>query len=205
MNLKKSMVLLFMIVLLYSNSVRVQACIEDVNIPEKGPITMMCDMTIAATSCTHDDIDGDYSVGISSIHVINDEAYLRIKGLDEYTNILNQAIDTWNFYNLVHLEINDEAYDVEFLRENLGDNQVLARYIYTGDINYIVVNVYYFDNLTVSEQVHILSHELGHALGLDDNLNEESIMWHRLSEGKKIVKFDLINLEKVLLDIISER
>jgi predicted Zn-dependent protease len=57
----------------------------------------------------------------------------------------------------------------------------------------------------VSEQVHILSHELGHALGLDDNLNEESIMWHRLSEGKKIVKFDLINLEKVLLDIISER
>jgi hypothetical protein len=204
MNLKKSIVLLFMIVLLYSNSVRVQACIEDVNIPEKGPITMMCDMTIEATNCTHNDIDGDYSAGISSIHVINDEAYLRIKGLDEYTNILNQAIDTWNFYNLVHLEINDEAYDVEFLRENLGDNQVLARYINKGGINYIVINTYYFNDLAVNEQVHILIHELGHALGLDDNLYHGSIMNQGLSEEKKIDEIDLINLEKVLLDLISE-
>jgi hypothetical protein len=35
MNLKKSIVLLFMIVLLYSNSVSVQACIEDVPIKDK--------------------------------------------------------------------------------------------------------------------------------------------------------------------------
>ncbi len=204
MNLKKSIVLLFVILLLYSNGVSVQACIEDVNIPGKGPITMMCDMTIVDTSCSHDDIDGDYSVDISSIRMINDEAYLLIKGLEQYESILNQAIESWNVYNLVHLEMNDEAYDVELLEENLGDNQVLARYIYTGDINYIVVNVYYFDNLTVSEQVHILSHELGHALGLDDNLHQGSIMNQGLSEGTRISEFDLINLEQILLDIIKE-
>jgi predicted Zn-dependent protease len=205
MKLKKIIVLLFMVVLLFSNSISAQACIEDVNIPQKGPITMMCDMTIEATNCTHSDIDGDYSAGISSIHVINDEAYLRFKGLEQYSSILNQAIDTWNVYDLVHLEMNEVDYTVEFLRENLGDNQVLARYIYTGEINYIVINTYYFNDLAENEQVHILIHELGHALGLDDNLYHGSIMNQGLSEGKKIVGFDLINLEKVLLDIISER
>jgi predicted Zn-dependent protease len=204
MNLKKSIDLLFMIVLLFSSSIQVEACIEDVNIPEKGPITMMCDMTIEATNCTHDDIDGDYSAGISSIHVINAETYLRIKGLEQYANILNQAIDTWNVYNVVHIERNDENYDVELLEENLGDNQVLARYMYTGKINYIFINTYYFNDLTEDEQVHILIHELGHALGLDDNLNEESIMFQVLGEGKSISEFDINNLEQILLDIIKE-
>jgi predicted Zn-dependent protease len=198
MNLKKSIVLLFIIFLLFSNSVRVQACIEDVKIPEKGPITIMCDMTIADTSCTHEDIDGDYRVDIVSIRIINDEAYLRIKGLEKYASILNQAIESWNVYNLVHIEMNDEAYDVELLEENLGDNQVLARYIYTGDINYIVVNVYYFDNLTVNEQVHVLTHELGHALGLDDNLHQGSIMNQGLSGGTRISEFDINNVQVVI-------
>jgi predicted Zn-dependent protease len=184
--------------------VRVQACIEAIKIPEKGPITMMCDMTIEATKCTHDYIDGDYSIDISSIRMINDEAYLMIKGLDEYENILNQAIESWNFYNFVHIEINDEAYDVELLRENLGNNQVHARYMYTGEIKYIVINSFYFNNLTENEKVQILTHELGHALGLDDNLHLGSIMNQGLSEGRKIEEIDLSNLEKVVLDLISE-
>lgn len=201
MRLKKGFVLLMIIILLFSNSLRVQACIEDVNVPQKGPITMICDMTITNTSCTHSDIDGDYSVDISSIQIINEQAYLRIKGLDQYTTFINEAIDAWNVYDLVHLKLNDDVYDVEFLRENLGDNQVLARYIYTGKINYIVINTFYFNDLTQSEQVQILIHELGHALGLDDNLHLGSIMNQGLSEGKEISDVDLRNLHAVIEEL----
>jgi hypothetical protein len=203
-NLKKYYFLLIMISFVLSSSFNVQACIEDVPIKEPGPIRMLCDMTLDNQSCLYDDIDGDYSIDISSIRIINNEVYLMIKGLDDYTNILNQAIESWNLYNLVYIEMNDEAYDVELLEENLGDNQVLARYIYTGEINYIVINAYYFNNLTMSEQVHILTHEIGHALGLDDNLNEKSIMWQGLSEGTRISEFDINNLQVLIEGITNE-
>ena len=193
-----------MISFVLSSSINVQACIEDIPIKDKGPIRMLCDMTLDNQSCLQDDIEGDYSIDISSIRMINDEAYLMIKGLDEYPSILNQALDTWNLYKLVHIEMNDEDYDVELLEENLGDNQVLARYIYTGEINYIVINTYYFDNLTQGEKVHILTHELGHALGLDDNLYEESIMWQGLSEGTRISEFDINNVQVLIEGITND-
>ena len=84
------------------------------------------------------------------------------------------------------------------MEEDLGDNGVLARYIYTGDINYIVLNTYYFDDLSLEEQINVLTHEIGHVLGLDDTLNEESIMWQGLSEGKEINDVDLRNLQAVI-------
>lgn len=201
MRLKKSIVLLMVIILLFSNSVRAQACIEDVNVPQKGPITMICDMTFEDSSCLHDNIHGDYSADISSIQIVNEQAYLRIKGLEQYTGIMNEAIDVWNVYNLVHLKLNDDVYDVEFLRENLGDNGVLARYIYTGDMNFIVLNAYYFDSLSGQDQIGVLTHEFGHALGLDDTLNEESIMWQGLSEGKEISDLDIRNLQAVIEEL----
>jgi predicted Zn-dependent protease len=94
--------------------------------------------------------------------------------------------------------MNEVDYPVEFLRENLGDKQVLARYIYTGEINYIVINTYYFNDLAENEQVHILTHALGHALGLDDNKHLGSIMNQGLSEGPRISEFDLKNVQAVI-------
>ena len=127
--------------------------------------------------------------------------YLRIKGLDQYTTIINQAIDAWNVQNIVHLELNDKVYDVEFWIENLGDNGIIARYIYTGDMNVIVLNAYYFDSLSGQDQIGVLTHEFGHALGLDDTLNEESIMWQGLSEGKSISDLDIRNLQAVIEEL----
>ena len=186
---------------MFSISVNVQACIEDVPIKDRGPIRMLCDMTLENSSCLHVYIEGEYSTEISSIQMINNEAYLRIKGLDQYTTIINQAIDAWNVQNIVHLELNDNVYDVEFWIENLGDNGIIARYIYTGDMNVIVLNAYYFDSLSGQDQIGVLTHEFGHALGLDDTLNEESIMWQGLSEGKSISDLDIRNLQAVIEEL----
>ena len=186
---------------MFSISVNVQACIEDVPIKDRGPIRMLCDMTLENSSWLHVYIEGEYSTEISSIQMINNEAYLRIKGLDQYTTIINQAIDAWNVQNIVHLELNDKVYDVEFWIENLGDNGIIARYIYTGDMNVIVLNAYYFDSLSGQDQIGVLTHEFGLALGLDDTLNEESIMWQGLSEGKSISDLDIRNLQAVIEEL----
>jgi hypothetical protein len=189
---------------MFSSSVNVQACIEDVPVKDRGPIRMLCDMTLENTSCLHVYIEGEYSTEISSTQMIDNEAYLRIKGLDQYTTIINKAVDAWNVQNIVHLELNDNVYDVEFLIENLGYNGVLARYIYTGDMNFIVLNAYYFDSLSGKDQISVLTHELGHALGLDDTLNEDSIMWQGLSEGKEIGDVDIRNLQAVIEELRND-
>ena len=160
--MKKIYVLLVMIGIIFLSSINVQACIEDVPIKDRGPIRMICDMTLDDTSCLHNDIEGEYSTDISSITFIDREAYLLISGLDKYSNILNEAISNWNQTGLVHVIKTESSFNVQIMEEDLGDNGVLARYIYTGDINYIVLNTYYFDDLSLEEQINVLTHEIGH-------------------------------------------
>lgn len=199
--MKKIFVLLVMIGFLLSSSVNVQACIEDVPIKDRGPIRMIYDMTLDNTSCLHEDIEGEYSADISSITVIDREAYLLINGLDKYSNVLNEAISNWNQSRLVYVFESDSSFNVQIMEEDFGDNGVLARYIYSGDINYIVLNTYYFDDLSIENQISLLTHELGHALGLDDSLNKDSIMWQGLREGKEISDVDLRNLQAVIEEL----
>jgi hypothetical protein len=187
-----------MIGFLLSSSLSVQACIEDVPIKDRGPIRIICDMTLDDTSCLHNDIEGEYSTDISSITFIDKDAYLLISGLDKYSNLLDEATVNWNQTELVHVIESEFIFNIKITEEDLGDTGFLARYIYTGDINYIVINTYYFGDLSVENQISVLTHELGHALGLDDSLNEESIMWQGLAEGKEISDVDLRNLQAVI-------
>lgn len=196
--MKKIVVLLIMIGFLLSSSINVQACIEDVPIKDLPPIRMICDITLDDTSCLHVYIEGEYSTEISSIQMIDREAYLLISGLDKYSNVLNEAISSWNQTELVYVIESESSFNVQIMEEDLGDTGFLARYIYRGHINYIVLNTYYFGDLSVENQISVLTHELGHALGLDDSLNEESIMWQGLREGKEISDVDLRNLQAVI-------
>lgn len=196
--MKKVYVLFVMIGFLLSSSLSVQACIEDVPIKDRGPIRMICDMTLEDTSCLHDVIEGEYSTEISSITLIDKDAYLLINGLDKYSNVLIEAMSNWNQSGPVDVIKSESSFNVQIMDEDLGEKGVLARYIYTGEINYIVINTYYFEDLSVEEQINVLTHEIGHALGLDDTLNEESIMWQGLSEGKEISDVDLENLQAVI-------
>lgn len=199
--MKKIVVLFVMIGFLLSSSLSVQACIEDVPIKDRGPIRIICDMTLENTNCINNDVEGEYSTEISSITLIDKDAYLLINGLENYSIVLNEAMSRWNQTELVHVIESEFSFNIKIKEEDLGDTGFLARYIYTGDINYIVINTYYFGDLSVENQISVLTHELGHALGLDDTLNEESIMWQGLREGKEISDVDLRNLQAVIEEL----
>lgn len=199
--MKKVYVLFVMIGLLLSSSVNLQACIEDVPIKDRGRIRIICDMTLENTSCLHNAIDGEYSTEISSIKLIDRDSYLLISDLDKYSNVLNEAMNNWNQTGLVHVLNSEARVNVQIIKEDLGDNGVIARYIYTGNMNWIVINTFYFHDLSVEEQINVLTHEIGHALGLDDTSNEESIMWQGLREGIEISNVDLSNLNAVIEEL----
>ncbi len=149
--MKKSIVLLILFALFYSSSISVQACIEDVPLKDRGPIRMLCDMTLDNQSCLYDDIDGDYSVDISSIRMINDE-----------------AIRIWNEMSIIYFD--ETSVRIPILNLHIFDGELEGYSVAQTNfaLNTIVLDEVYYASMTEDQRIKTLLHELGHVLGMNE-------------------------------------
>ena len=104
-------------------------------------------------------------VGYSSV----DEWEIRWGGLTQYSNEWNAGIATWNALGLVNIAP-DTIFTIEDLTVidvNLSDVPWVGEWDPNSSPNTIKLNTFYLYNDSPQEKQNVITHELGHALGLD--------------------------------------
>lgn len=106
-------------------------------------------------------------------------------------NLLSQQINSYvSKYNIIVRDINT---DVNVVNENAGE---IEQGLYTRNLSEEKIDIFEYENETKLGRV--VTHELGHAIGLEHNLNSQSIMYE-LNSGSSLVPSidDIIAMKKV--------
>lgn len=113
-------------------------------------------------------ITTDYVNEFSSLAIENDGFVINYNDFTNYSDEVLTAVSNWASYNIISFKKSNENLSLFIVEENLGRNGVVSSYVVDNNLRYIKVNTYYFDNLTYNQKVYVISHELGHSLGLVD-------------------------------------
>jgi predicted Zn-dependent protease len=140
------------------------------------------------------DVTQDYIFSHSSLMFVDSEFVIQYADYSKSSDVVEEAVNDWNSLGLV--SINETKKDVSLfvIEENLGPNEIISSYIVDDGFRYIVLNNYYFEDLTYEEKIYVVSHELGHALGLIDLPSEDSM---------NSIMFDTFNLNSNQISILD--
>ncbi len=184
--MKKILFLMVLVLMGSSNLLMAKACYDD-NRDRPIPPFIACNNTNTVVDETEvNECELDYISGVSSVE---DGLLLSINNQTKHGELLGDAMNVWNQLGVITLEYSDD-YNVTVFEENLGDNGVIATYIYQEGVDVITINSYYFETLSNNAKVRVLVHELGHALGLDDTSYYDSVMVQGISEEFEVSEKD---------------
>ncbi|MDT0529642.1 M57 family metalloprotease [Micromonospora sp. DSM 115977] len=87
----------------------------------------------------------------------------------KYNDSLNHAVNQWNALNPIDVRADDAwSYsDVDVSDSNDGGNGTVAYYSCVAGADDIVMNTHYLDSYSTSRDHAAMTHEFGHAIGLD--------------------------------------
>ncbi len=129
--------------------------------------------------------------------VIEDSVFtINYQDFTRFTDELETAISGWNDYELVNFKEQDKDISLFVVEENQGANGAVSSYVIEGEYRYIVLNNHYFDNFSFDEKVYVITHEIGHALGLID------LPYRDDTSSVMEEYFDMSNSEITILDVL---
>lgn len=149
-----------------------------------------------ATYIKKSKVTNNYINDVSSLTKENSSFMVYYKNFTEFFEETEEAISAWASLDMVEFHKAHKNISLFIVEEFQGPNNFISSYIVDGIYRYIVLNNFYFDNLTYEEKVYVITHELGHALGLVDLPNREDSS--SVMEGV----FDTENSNISLLDIL---
>jgi hypothetical protein len=113
-------------------------------------------------------------IGTSTLHYIHTDpppsvstCLLRYATATTYTNQLDDAVATWNSLGRVGVGTATSTIDLNINNVNLSDVPFKGIWNYTTTPDSINLNAYFLDYNTYAQVQNTITHELGHALGLE--------------------------------------
>jgi hypothetical protein len=146
-------------------------------------------------------IDNLFINEYTSLTYFNNSYYINYVNKTIYNNEINTSVENWNVFELVNIEESESNISLTFEEQDLGSNGSVAMYIIDKCSRKIILNSFYFNDLTYDEKVMVISHELGHALGLvdlDPDLGYHSIMNSQFESDNQITLIDALILLNIL-------
>jgi hypothetical protein len=143
-----------------------------------------------------DEYINDYSSLLSS----NSEFFVNYYDRTKHSEVIDAAARNWNDTNLVHINETKTDFSLFIIEEDQGKNGALSSYTVKDELRYITINSYYFDSLTWEEKIYVITHELGHSIGLVDIESGSSsvMMKHFNVEQSKVSVLDQLMLVNLL-------
>jgi hypothetical protein len=144
----------------------------------------------------------EYLTDYSSLIELDSEVGINYANYTSYSEVIKTAADNWNSIGLT--KINEAKKDISLfiVEKDFGSNGILSSYVIDDTFRYIVLNKYYMDDLEIEQQEYILTHELGHALGLIDlpsTLGNSSVMIENYNtENNRISIIDILILSEIV-------
>lgn len=145
--------------------------------------------------------DNLYINDYTSLTYFNNAYYINYTNITIYNNEINTAVENWNVFDLVTIGESETNISLTIEEQDLGSNGSIAMYTIDECSKKIILNSYYFNDLTFDEKVMVISHELGHALGLvdlDPDLGYQSIMNSLFEPNNQVTLIDALMLLNIL-------
>lgn len=145
--------------------------------------------------------DNLYINDYTSLTYFNNAYYINYTNKTIYNNEINTAVENWNVFDLVTIGESETNISLTIEEQDLGSNGSIAMYTIDECSKKIILNSYYFNDLTFDEKVMVISHELGHALGLvdlDPDLGYQSIMNSLFEPNNQVTLIDALMLLNIL-------
>jgi hypothetical protein len=84
-----------------------------------------------------------------------------------YTAEFTSAVSTWNALSKIVIEPEDTTLDLQIIQNDYGDLGWAAEWVNDNAPDLMLLNTYYLSGAASSFVQNVITHELGHALGLD--------------------------------------